>query len=68
MVLGAPGRVRERARSDGTARRRRGTSSAVLGVRAQGGAAWRGRAGWVGSVRGEPGAGEMAWPGERRAA
>ena len=48
MVLGDPGRVRERARSDGTARRRRGASSAVLGVRARGGAAWRGRAGWGG--------------------
>ena len=43
MVLGDPGRVRERARSDGTARRRRGASSAVLGVRARGDAAWRGR-------------------------
>ena len=41
MVLGAPGRVRERARSDSTARRRRGASSAVLGVRARDGAAWR---------------------------
>ena len=48
MVLGDPGRERERARSDGTARRRRGASSAVLGVRTRGGAAWRGRAGWGG--------------------
>ena len=48
MVLGDPGRERERARSDGTARRRRGASSAVLGVRARGGATWRGRVGWGG--------------------
>ena len=48
MVLGDPGRERERARSAGAIRRRRGASTAVLGVRARDGAAWRGRAGWGG--------------------
>ena len=39
--LGGPGRERGRARSAGAIRRRRGTSTAVLGVRARDGAAWR---------------------------
>ena len=46
--LGGPGRDRGRARSAGAIRRRRGASTAVLGVRARDGAAWRGRAGWGG--------------------
>ena len=69
--LGGPGRERGRARSAGAIRRRRGTSTAVLGVRTRDGAAWRG-----GDASGEPGTGRGpglgAWPtapacgGERR--
>ena len=46
-------------RSGGSARLRRGASSAVLGVRARGGTAWRGRAGWGGR------SGRTRWRGGR---
>ena len=62
------GREKKRGRSAGSARRRRGASAFILDVRARGQCRVARSNGLEGAGLGEPSAGEVAWPGGRRAA